>query len=107
MPKWELTSTTYEIVLTKNGSNGRVDIWLWSFGWLGWFDWFVDESLDLGLDVRTGLSWGLSETKIRVFVEYRYSQFEADFERSIPDGTLSFNPTLQMHYLLLGLGITF
>ena len=69
--------------------------------------WFADESLDLGLDVRTGLSWGLSETKMRVFVEYRYSQFEADFERSIPDGTLSFNPTLQMHYLLLGLGITF
>jgi opacity protein-like surface antigen len=71
------------------------------------FDWFCDESLDLGLDVRTGLSWGLSETKMRLFVEYRYSQFEADFERSIPDGTLSFKPTLQMHYLLLGLGITF
>ncbi|MDH3723177.1 MAG: porin family protein [Desulfobacteraceae bacterium] len=71
------------------------------------FDWFCDESLDLGLDVRTGLSWRLSETKMRLFVEYRYSQFEADFERSIPDGTLSFKPTLQMHYLLLGLGITF
>ena len=71
------------------------------------FDWFCDESLDLGLDVRTGLSWGLPETKMRLFVEYRYSQFEADFERSIPDGTLSFKPTLQMHYLLLGLGITF
>jgi len=71
------------------------------------YDWFCDESLDLGLDVRTGLSWRLSETKMRLFVEYRYSQFEADFERSIPDGTLSFKPTLQMHYLLLGLGITF
>ena len=71
------------------------------------YDWFCDESLDVGLDVRTGLSWGLSETKMRLFVEYRYSQFEADFERSIPDGTLSFKPTLQMHYLLLGLGITF
>ena len=71
------------------------------------FDWFCDESSDLGLDVRTGMSWGLSETKMRLFVEYRYSQFEADFERSIPDGTLSFKPTLRMHYLLLGLGVTF
>lgn len=70
-------------------------------------DWFADESLDLGLDVRAGLSWGLPETKMRLFAEYRYTQFEADFERSITDGTLSFKPTLQMHYLLLGLGINF
>ena len=65
------------------------------------FDWFIDESLDLGLDVRVGLSW-LLENKMGLYIEYRYTQFEVDYKRSITDGTLNFNPTLQMHYLLFG-----
>jgi opacity protein-like surface antigen len=64
--------------------------------------WFADESLDVGLDVRVGVSW-LLENKMGLCIEYCYSQFETDFEQGITDGALSFNPTLQMHHLLFGI----
>lgn len=63
--------------------------------------WFSEESMDLGLDIRVGSSWLLSND-FSLYIEYRYTQFEANFERSIADGALSFSPTLQMHYLLFG-----
>jgi opacity protein-like surface antigen len=65
-------------------------------------EWFADESLDVGLDVRAGVSW-LLENEMGLCIEYRYSQFETDFEQGITDGTLSFNPSLQMHHLLFGI----
>jgi opacity protein-like surface antigen len=54
------------------------------------------------VDVRAGVSW-LLENEMGLCIEYRYSQFETDFEQGITDGTLSFNPSLQMHHLLFGI----
>ena len=62
---------------------------------------FYDSSSDVGLDARIGVLWRINGTG-GFYIEYRYAQFEANYTKNIPEGTLNFNPTLKLHSLLFG-----
>lgn len=73
---------------------------------------FVDDSVDLGLDARVGMTWKLNPKskwtkQWSVFTEYRYTQFETEYKNKYLDGTLRFSPELKSHSLLFGYAIGF
>ena len=61
----------------------------------------ADESEDLGVDARVGMTWK-PDPKSGIYVEYRYTQFEAEYTQKYLDGRLRFSPELKSHGLLFG-----
>ncbi|MCJ7617961.1 MAG: porin family protein [Desulfobacterales bacterium] len=67
---------------------------------------FDDTSIDLGLDVKTGLAVMFAHN-FAFFLEYRYSYFEFEFDDHIGGIRNSFEGDLTTHYGLIGLSYRF
>ena len=64
-------------------------------------DWFSDDSLDVGLDLRAGLSVDVKEN-IGIFVEYRFTYFEPEYDDSISGIDVEIEPDFYTHHIMGG-----
>jgi len=62
---------------------------------------FSDESLDVGLDARAGLSIDVKEN-IGIFMEYRFTYFEPEYDDSISGVDVEIEPEFYTHHILAG-----
>ena len=67
---------------------------------------FDDTGIDLGLDVRAGLAVMFAHN-FAFFLEYRYSEFEFEFDDHIGGSRVSLEGDFATHYGLLGLSYRF
>jgi len=67
---------------------------------------FDDDSTDVGLDLRAGLAWFFN-IEWDVFVEYRYTSVEPDFDEDYFGVEVEIEPELGTHHFLVGLSYHF
>lgn len=65
-----------------------------------------DTSIDLGLDLRAGLAWGITNN-LALFGEYRLSTFESEFEENIYLTGENMEAKLTTHHGLVGISYHF
>lgn len=62
---------------------------------------YADVSADLGLDVRAGLAWKVSQV-LAMFIEYRFTHVEPEFDDTVRGARVTTAGTLNTHSVLLG-----
>lgn len=65
-----------------------------------------DTSVDLGLDVRGGLTWLLARN-VGLFGEYRFTHFEAEHEGTLLGLKTTLEATLPTHHIVVGVTFRF
>ena len=65
-----------------------------------------DASIDLGLDLRLGLSWGIREN-LAVFGEYRYTRVEPEFEGNSFSENVQVKTELRTNHWTAGISFRF
>jgi hypothetical protein len=67
---------------------------------------FSDTSVDLGLDVRAGLTWMFNKNT-GLFAEYRFTHVSPRFSDSPADVSVRIDTELNSHHLLVGVSFRF
>jgi len=70
------------------------------------FEGFEESGAALGLDVRVGLRWEFLPV-FGVFVEYRYTRVEDDFQDALRDFPASMDVDFTTHHALGGISLRF
>jgi opacity protein-like surface antigen len=63
---------------------------------------YVDYAMDMGLDLRAGLSWGLTK-RVALFGEYRFTAVEHEFVDDVMGVSQTIETELRTHHALFGL----